>query len=140
MQRTGLAFLFALETAMRSGEILALTETDIHLRERFVRVARSKNGDARDVPLSSRAVQIVEALPGRAFNVAPDIRDVMFRRAKVAAGVTDMHFHDTRAEAIWRLSRKLDPLELARVVGHRDLRSLMLYYRPTVSELATRLG
>jgi hypothetical protein len=26
------------------------------------------------------------------------------------------------------------------VVGHRDLRSLMLYYRPTVSELATRLG
>jgi integrase len=140
MQRTGLAFLFALETAMRSGEILALTETDIHLRERFVRVARSKNGDARDVPLSSRAVQIVKALPGRAFNVAPDIRDVMFRRAKVAAGVTDMHFHDTRAEAIWRLSRKLDPLELARVVGHRDLRSLMLYYRPTVSELATRLG
>jgi integrase len=119
MQRTGLAFLFALETAMRSGEILALTETDIHLRERFVRVARSKNGDARDVPLSSRAVQIVKALPGRAFNVAPDIRDVMFRRAKVAAGVTDMHFHDTRAEAIWRLSRKLDPLASMRPRGIR---------------------
>lgn len=140
MQRTGLAFLFALETAMRAGEILALAETDVHLRERFVRVARSKNGDARDVPLSSRAVQIVKTLPGHVFDVRPDVRGVLFRRAKIAAGVTDLHFHDTRAEAIWRLSRKLDPLELARVVGHRDLKSIMLYYRPTVSELATRLG
>lgn len=140
MQRTGLAFLFALETAMRSGEILALTETDIHLRERFVRVARSKNGDARDVPLSSTAAKILKALPGHVFALEPGIRDVMFRRARKAAEVPDLHFHDSRAEAIWRLSRKLDPLELARVVGHRDLRSLMLYYRPTVSELATRLG
>lgn len=140
MQRTGLAFLFALETAMRSGEILALTETDIHLRERFVRVARSKNGDARDVPLSSTAAKILKALPGHVFALEPGTRDVMFRRARKAAEVSDLHFHDSRAEAIWRLSRKLDPLELARVVGHRDLKSIMLYYRPTVSELATRLG
>lgn len=140
MQRTGLAFLFALETAMRSGEILALTETDVHLRDQFVRVAQSKNGDARDVPLSSRAVQILKALPGHTFDVLPEVRDTLFRRAKAAAGVIDLHFHDTRAEAIWRLSRKLNPLELARIVGHRDLRSIMLYYRPTVSELATRLG
>lgn len=140
MQRTGLAFLFALETAMRSGEILALTETDVHLRERFVRVAQSKNGDARDVPLSTRAVQIVKILPGHTFDVPPEVRDTLFRRAKVSAGIIDLHFHDSRAEAIWRLSRKLDPFELARVVGHRDLRSIMLYYRPTVSELATRLG
>src|SRR5574337_185554 len=139
MQRTGLAFLFALETAMRSGEILALTETDVHLPERFARVAQSKNGDARDVPLSTRAVQIIETLPGHVFAIEPGTRDVMFRRARTAAEVVDLHFHDARAEAIWRLSRKLDPLELARVVGHRDLRSIMLYYRPTVSELATRL-
>jgi integrase len=140
MQRTGLAFLFALETAMRAGEILALTETDVHLRERYVRVAQSKNGDARDVPLSSAAIKILKALPGHVFAVDPGTRDVLFRRAKVAAEIPDLHFHDARAEAIWRLSRKLDPLELARVVGHRDLRSIMLYYRPTVSELATRLG
>ncbi|HEX5354327.1 MAG TPA: site-specific integrase [Rhodanobacteraceae bacterium] len=140
MQRTGLAFLFALETAMRAGEILALTETDVHLRERYVRVAQSKNGDARDVPLSSAAIKILKALPDHVFAVDPGTRDVLFRRAKVAAEIPDLHFHDARAEAIWRLSRKLDPLELARVVGHRDLRSIMLYYRPTVSELATRLG
>lgn len=140
MHRTGLAFLFALETAMRSGEILALTETDIHLRERFVRVAQSKNGDARDVPLSSTAAKILKALPGHVFTLEPGTRDVMFRRARKAAEVSDLHFHDARAEAIWRLSRKLDPLELARVVGHRDLKSIMLYYRPTVSELAKRLG
>lgn len=140
MRRTGLAFLFALETAMRAGEILALVETDVHLKERFVRVAQSKNGDSRDVPLSQAAIAILKLLPGHVFNVDAATRDVMFRRARTAAKIENLHFHDTRAEAIWRLSRKLDPLELARVVGHRDLRSLMLYYRPTVSELATRLG
>jgi integrase len=140
MQRTGLAFLFALETAMRAGEILALTETDVHLKERFVRVAQSKNGDARDVPLSNAASNIIKALPNHVFALEPGTRDVMFRRARKIAEIPDLHFHDARAEAIWRLSRKLDPLELARVVGHRDLKSIMLYYRPTVSELAKRLG
>src|SRR3546814_7363345 len=62
-QRTGLAFLFALETAMRSGEILALTWPNIHLAEQFVHLSKTKNGDERDVPLSKRAVEILNVLP-----------------------------------------------------------------------------
>ncbi len=139
MQRTGLAFLFALETAMRSGEILALTEADVHLPDRFARVAQSKNGDARDVPLSTRAVQIVKTLPRHTFDVRPDVRDVLFRRAKIAAGVTDLHFHDTRTQAIFDLSKRFDIFELARVVGHRDLKSLLIYYNTTAAELARKL-
>jgi hypothetical protein len=30
-------------------------------------------------------------------------------------------------------------LELARMVGHRDIRSLLIYYRETASELALKL-
>lgn len=46
---------------------------------------------------------------------------------------------DVRAEAIWRLSKKLDVLELARVIGHRDPRSLLLYYSTSADDLADRL-
>jgi integrase len=54
--------------------------------------------------------------------------------------LADLHFHDSRAEAIFRLSKRLDVLELARMVGHRDPRSLMLYYATTADELADKLG
>ena len=141
--RVRLAFLFALETAMRSGEIVGLRWTDVDLDARTARLPRTKNGDAREVPLSTRAVEIIRSLPvgnGPVFGVSGPVRDALWRRAVRAAGIEDLHFHDSRAEAIWRLSKKLDVLQLARVIGHRDPRSLMLYYRETAAELAQRLG
>jgi len=51
-----------------------------------------------------------------------------------------MTFHDTRHEALTRIARKLDVLDLARMVGHRDARSLMIYYNATAEEIAQRLG
>lgn len=140
MQRTGLAFLFALETAMRAGEILGLQWEDV--REKSVRLPLTKNGDARDVPLSPRAREILAMLPKggeNVFSLAPATRDVMWRRAVQATKIPDLHFHDARAEAIWRLSKKLDVMELARVIGHRNLSSLLLYYNASADELADRL-
>lgn len=141
MQRTGLAFLFALETAMRAGEITAMQAPDIDLAHRFVRLPRTKNGDVREVPLSTQAITILNTLPNATpvFGLEPPTRDVMFRRARAAAGISDLHFHDSRSEAIWRLSKKFDVLELARVIGHRDLKSLMLYFNASAAELAMRL-
>jgi integrase len=140
MQRTGLAFAFALETAMRAGEILGLTWPDV--AEKSVRLPRTKNGDERRVPLSPRAREILAALPrgdGPAFALDGPTRDVLFRRARDAAKVANLRFHDSRAEAIWRLSKKFDVLELARVIGHRDIRSLMIYYQVDADTLADRL-
>lgn len=142
MQRTGLAFLFALETAMRAGEIVGLTAEHVHIDERYVRLPRTKNGDVRDVPLSKRAIEILETLPANAvpvFGLEPGTRDVFFRRARDAAGIPDLHFHDARAEAIWRLSKKLDVLQLARMIGHRDPKSLMFYYAESPQETAAKL-
>lgn len=56
------------------------------------------------------------------------------------AGIANLTFRDSRAEAIWRLSKKLDVMELARMIGHRDLKSLLIYYQTTAAELADRLG
>lgn len=50
-----------------------------------------------------------------------------------------MTFHDARATAITRLSKRLDILELARMVGHRDPRSLMVYYRKSATDIAAKL-
>lgn len=139
-QRTGLAFAFALETAMRAGEIVGLMWPEV--AEKSVRLPETKNGDVRHVPLSKRAREILAALPvtdGPVFGLLSGTRDVMFRRARDAAKIPGLHFHDSRAEAIWRLSKKLDVLELARVIGHRDLRSLQLYYQIDADELADRL-
>lgn len=138
--RTGQAFLFALETAMRSGEILRLTWADVH--PTHVHVRKSKNGDERDVPLSPRAREILDALPRDAatcFNVKDGTRDALFRRAVDDAQIDDLHFHDSRAEAIWRLSKRLDIYELARAIGHRNLNSLLLYYRTDMATLADKL-
>ena len=55
------------------------------------------------------------------------------------AKIEDLTFHDSRHEACTRLARKIDVLDLARMIGHRDLRSLMTYYNPSASEIADRL-
>lgn len=134
-----LMFMLAIETAMRAGEILSLSRDTIHLRERYVDLPRTKNGDRRQVPLSSRAVEILTMVPD-GFDVSAATRDALFRRARDAAKIPDLHFHDSRAEAIWRLSKRLDVLQLARMIGHRDPKSLMFYYAESATETATRLG
>ncbi|UHQ21939.1 site-specific integrase [Lysobacter sp. 5GHs7-4] len=142
-QRVGLAFLLAIETGMRSGEILSLTSPNVHLDEQYVSLPKTKNGDARDVPLSKRAVEILRALPlrfGPIFDMDASMRDTLFRKVRDKTNHRAVHFHDSRSEAIWRLSKKLDVLQLARVVGHRDIKSLMIYYNEPASELAKQLG
>ena len=141
-QRVGLAFLLALETAMRSSEMVGLAWAHVHLAARYVELPRTKNGDRRDVPLSTRAVEILKALPqgdGPVFGLDNKLRDALWRKTRPAAH-KGIHFHDTRAEAIWRLSKKLDVLQLARVIGHRDPKSLMIYYDESASDMAQRLG
>lgn len=144
--RVALAFLFALETAMRAGEIAGLTWDRVHLAERFVELPKTKNGDARKVPLSKAAAALLERLPRRdgdeqapAFHLTTASIDALFRKARGRAGIVGLTFHDSRHEAVTRLARKLDVLDLARMIGHRDLKSLRTYYNATASEIAARL-
>ncbi|MFM0005755.1 tyrosine-type recombinase/integrase [Paraburkholderia dipogonis] len=50
------------ETAMRRGEIVSLLWVNVDLNRRVVHLPSTKNGDTRDVPLSSRAVAVIQAL------------------------------------------------------------------------------
>lgn len=142
-QQIAVAFLLAIETAMRAGELLSLTWDQVDLPRRVARLDKTKNGDRRDVPLSTRAVELFEKLREldsiRCFTVSAAVRDALFRRARNDAKVGGLTFHDSRALALTRLSKVFDLLELARVAGHRDPKSLMAYYRESAEELAKKL-
>lgn len=144
-QELALAFLIALETAMRQGEILGITAKAVNLTQRFVHLPKTKNGSTRNVPLSKRAVQLIKVLLGdkkgadKLFRLTSASADAMFRKVRDDVSIVGLTFHDTRHEAITRLARKVDVLDLARITGHKDPRSLMVYYNATAAEMALRL-
>lgn len=137
------SFLFAIETAMRSGEILSLEWSDIdgrlaHLRE-------TKNGTARAVPLSTEARRLLDLLPRDSDKLVPVSaanRDVVWRKARDKTDIADLHFHDSRHEALSRMAKVIvNPMDLAKISGHKDLTVLMeVYYNPTNEHLADLLG
>lgn len=55
----------ALESAMRRGELLSLRWENVDLKRRTAHLPDTKNGDARTVPLSTKAVSILKELPSR---------------------------------------------------------------------------
>lgn len=143
-QEVAAAFLLAIETAMRQGEILGLTWGAVDLPRQVCHLPRTKNGSARDVPLSIRAVEVLSKMngrdPDRVFTVSSASADALFRKAKARALIDGLHFHDTRREATSRLAKKVDVLTLARITGHKDLRMLMIYYQTDMADVATTLG
>ena len=137
------AFLFTLETAMRQSEVWGLIWSNVFLDKKYVRLPETKNGTKRDVPLSKEAVRLLKTLhpkkTGKVFNTNQESSAVIFRRAVKLACIKDLTWHDSRHEAITRLAQKVPILDLARIIGHLDPRSLMIYYNPSAEEIAERL-
>jgi integrase len=136
---------FALETAMRRGEILSLKWVDIDLLKRTAHLQTTKNGDSRTVPLSTRAVQILQDIPrsidGRVFQIQKANLHKHFTNGCKRAEIKDLHFHDLRHTAITNMASKFSNiLELSAVTGHRQLSMLKRYYHPRAEDLALKLG
>ncbi len=136
---------FAIETAMRRGELLALKWIDIDLNIRVAHLPITKNGEGRFVPLSSRAIAILQGLPrslcGHVFPLKPQTVAAAFMKASERADLGDIRFHDLRHTSITKLAEKLPNLiELASVSGHRSLAMLRRYYHPKATALAQKLG
>ncbi len=140
-QEVAVLFLLGIETAMRLGEMLSLTRENIELKRKVAILVDTKNGDRREIPLSSKAVELIKQLSGERGRIASvgGSASTIFRKAKIQAGFPDVHFHDSRSEGLTRLSKKLSVIQLAKVVGHRDPRSLMIYYSETAEEIAKLL-
>jgi integrase len=135
----------ALETAMRRGELLALQWKHVDLARQTAHLPMTKNGTARTVPLSSRAVRVLESLPrsisGRVFPVQRWTVEQVFERACRLAGLAGFRFHDLRHTAATRLAEKVpNVIELAAITGHSNVGMLKRYYHPTAEALARKLG
>ncbi len=137
------AFQFAIETAMRRGEIWSMQWHNVDVERRFVYLPDTKNGLPRSVPLSTKAIDLLKLIglseSGSVFKTNIASAETIFRSKIKKAGIEDLRFHDTRHEAITRLTKKLDVFELSRAVGHKDLNSLLIYYNATPEEIAKRL-
>ncbi|AWC20966.1 integrase [Aminobacter sp. MSH1] len=136
--------LFALETGMRRGEILAMQWDHINLEKRSVVILESKNGHSRTIPLTPRAIEILQGLngrTGRVFPVAANALRLSWVRLMERASIEDLHFHDLRHEAISRFFEMgLTVPEVASISGHRDVRMLMRYAHADVSRLSARIA
>jgi integrase len=115
-----------------------------HVSGSVAHLPMTKNGSKRDVPLSKRAIELLSFLPEPdpkkpLFGLTTASLDALFRKARGNSMIEGLTFHDTRHEAITRLAKKLNVLELARMVGHRDLRMLQIYYNETAEKLAELL-
>lgn len=137
--------IVALETAMRRGELLGMRWENVDLARRTAFLPLTKNGLARTVPLSSRAVETLVNMPTRTgelvFPISIAAMEANFLRAVRRAKLNNLHFHDLRHTATSRISRKLPNLiELAAVTGHTSLQMLKRYYHPRAEELAEKLG
>lgn len=143
-QEIAIVFLFALETAMRAGEICDLKWENVFLEKRYLTLPMTKNGTKRNVPLSNKAISLLEKMKLKhnvnVFTVDAGVLSTLFRRARDKAEIKDLHFHDTRHQAITNLAKKLTVIQLARMVDHKDLKSLMIYYNETATELANLLN
>lgn len=140
------AIILAIETAMRRGELLALTAADIDFERRQIHVRESKNGRSRAVPMSTRAKVVLQALMNENTKrlldlTANALKLAFFRRVVPASGLEDFHFHDLRHEAISRLaeSGKFQLIELQAISGHRDGRMLQRYAHLCAGNLAEKM-
>ncbi|MFP6715745.1 MAG: site-specific integrase [Alphaproteobacteria bacterium] len=124
---------FALETAMRRGDLLALQWSYINLERQLLHIPKTKNGCPRTIPLTPAATAILLSL-GRTKEtsfVFPITRSALaqcWRRLCRRAELKDVRFHDLRHEAISRFFELgLSLPEVALISGHKDHRMLMHY-------------
>ena len=145
----GWAIAVAVETAMRKGEMLKATKQDYFPLEQRVFLRDNKNNHNRNVPLSKKAIALLDVLTegleptDKIFPISPSHLQNSFVNAKTTAGLTDKELliHGGRHEATTRVAAKVGHIfELMAFTGHRDPKSAKRYYHPTAAQIADKLG
>jgi integrase len=139
-----LLILLAIETGMRCGEMVSLTWDQIDLAHHFIHLDITKNGTARDVPLSVAAEAALRPLQGQTHErlthfSKTDSVSAAFRKTCLRAHIKNFHFHDLRHEAASRRAKFLPAATLAKIFGWKTLQMAMRYYNPTAAELVAAI-
>lgn len=157
-------YVLALETAMRLRELYTLEVHQVDLKRATVFLEKTKNGDKRQVPLSSVALaELRDYLPLRAIpadhpqdlvfpwwngdsskrelHLTTDFLSKLFVGIFDQAGSKGLLFHDLRHEATSRLFERttLSESRIMKITGHKSQRMLMRYANLRGSDLAAEL-
>jgi len=156
-QREQLELLFdlALETGMRLREMVTLTGDQVVLKDKTIYLDKTKNGDQRQVPLTSTIIKRLKKLPAKgqlfpwwdglitqdSLRKVSAMLSVQFARIFARAGCADLTFHDLRHEATCRFyeKTKLSDVEIAKILGWRSLKMALRYANLRASNLAGKL-
>ncbi|GAA2178476.1 hypothetical protein GCM10009785_01190 [Brooklawnia cerclae] len=118
-------------TGLRISEAAALTVGDADAKRGRVRVRRSKNGEARDVPVAASVLAMLDLSRGAADPLFPASRggrlDVhnwrmrAFRPAASRAGLDGLRIHDLRhTAASLAIASGADVKAVQRMLGHKS--------------------
>lgn len=144
-------FQLAIETGLRMSEILALKRNEVFLKERYLKVtgveanAKKTRSTIRSVPLTPLAHSLLcdsfsfEWDSIFVFTIKQSTLELVFRGACKKLGIENLHFHDSRHEATARLAQIYEVLDLAKIIGHKDIHMLLTYYQPTIDELVAKM-
>jgi len=146
----------ALETAMRRGEIASIRWKDVDLNNRIVHLYDTRNGEHRDVPLSSAAARVfkqlsnIRRIDGYVFGITANAITRAFSRvctrAKDAKGensepIQNLRFHDLRHEATSRLFEMGLRTEVVKAItAHKTYQMLDRYTHLRPEDIAKMLG
>ena len=164
-EQDGAIYLTAAFTGLRMGELLALRWRDVDFELSAIQVRASythrqldtpKNRTGRTVPLIDVVASALAQLGQREYFTRPD--DLVFasavgkhlddsalrrryKRAREAAGLRPLRFHDLRHTFGTHAIRTVDPRELQEWMGHADFATTQIYlsYKPR-AEAAERLA
>ncbi len=143
---------WAIETAMRRGEIAAMRWDHLDgpsgpqcRQARVLLIPETKTGTPRRIPLSTTALAVLDGLPrrldGRVFGVHTGSISRAFAEVCKAAGIEGLTFHDLRHEATSRLFEKgLNQMQVAAITGHKTLQMLKRYTHLRAEDLVGMLG
>jgi len=155
-------FVLALESAMRLREMYTLRRSQVDLGRKTVFLDKTKNGNKRQVPLTSVAHAALAqyladaAAPAKAggdlifpwwdwqvhaLDKTSDDLSKLYKKVFQAAGCDGLTFHDLRHEATSRLFERTTLRETAimKITGHKSVRMLMRYANLRASNLADAL-
>ncbi|MBU2766531.1 site-specific integrase [Acidithiobacillus ferrivorans] len=140
---------FAIETCMRQSEIIRIELADIHLDKSMIHLKKTKNEEARDVPISCRAEEIIEECKslkcktraGFLWGYTLGALRTAYKRAVKEAGIVNFDFHDLRHEGISRLYERttLTDIQISKISGHKTLQVLKRYANLRADNLAVLL-
>lgn len=136
--------ILAVETGMRRSEIASIEWKHINLLKRTLLIPITKNGEAREVPLSPVALDLLRSLKNegesKVFGITAHAISIAFGRACKRAKLSNLHFHDLRHEAISRLfERGLSLPEVATISGHKTWTMLRRYTHLSAESIALKL-